>query len=60
MILCSASFWMEELKGGGEIYDCIKAWEKMKSKYEAGEIPKEEYFQLKLTYTCPPLTDTAV
>ena len=55
-----ALFWIEELKGGDEIYDCIKVWEKMKSKYEAGEISKEEYFQWKLTYGSNPPTETTV
>ena len=47
-------FWMEELKGGGDIYDCIKEWEAMKTKYDAGEISAEEYFEWKLTYTSSP------
>ena len=32
----------------------------MKSKYEAGEISKEEYFQWKLTYGSNPPTETTV
>lgn len=47
-------FWLEELKGGGDIYDCIKEWEAMKTKYDAGEISAEEYFEWKLTYTSSP------
>lgn len=43
-------FWLEEWKGGGDIYGCLKEWETMKIKYEAGEISAEEYFQWKLTY----------
>lgn len=43
-------FWLEEWKGGGDIYDCLKEWETMKIKYEVGEISAEEYFQWKLTY----------
>lgn len=43
-------FWMEDLKGGGDIYDCIKEWETMKSKYESGELSAKEYFEWKLTY----------
>lgn len=43
-------FWMEETKGGGDIYDCIREWETMKTKYEAGEISAEEYLEWKLTY----------
>lgn len=43
-------FWMEELKGGGDIYDCLKEWEAMKTKYESGEITHDEYFEWKLTY----------
>ena len=43
-------FWLEERKGGGDIYVCLREWETMKNKYEAGEISAEEYFQWKLTY----------
>ena len=53
-------FWMEESKGGGDIYDCIREWENMKSRYEDGEISEEEYFQWKLTYNSNPPTGTTV
>lgn len=46
-------FWMEDLKGGGDIYDCIKEWETMKNKYESGEISQTEYFEWKFTYDSP-------
>lgn len=46
-------FWMEDLKGGGDIYDCIKEWEIMKSKYESGKLSEKEYFEWKLTYDSP-------
>ena len=58
--LMQTLFWMEESKGGGDIYDCIQKWEDMRAKYETGEISKEEYLQWKLTYICTPLTDTSV
>ena len=58
--LIQTLFWMEESKGGGDIYDCIQKWEDMRAKYETGEISKEEYLQWKLTYICTPLTDTSV
>ena len=58
--LMQTLFWMEESKGGGDIYDCIQKWEDMSAKYETGEISKEEYLQWKLTYICTPLTDTSV
>ena len=51
---------MEESKGGGDIYDCIREWENMKTRYEAGEISEEEYFQWKLTYNSNPPTGTTV
>lgn len=53
-------FWMEESNGGGDIYDCIREWENMKSRYEDGEISEEEYFQWKLTYNSNPPTGTTV
>lgn len=43
-------FWMEKMKGGGDIYDCIREWENMKTKYENGEISAQEYLEWKLTY----------
>lgn len=46
-------FWMEDLKGGGDIYDCIKEWETIKSKYESGKLSEKEYFEWKLTYDSP-------
>lgn len=46
-------FWMEDLKGGGDIYDCIKEWETMKNKYESGELSAKEYLEWKLTYDSP-------
>ena len=58
--LMQSLFWIEELKGGGEIYDCIKTWEKMKSQYEDGKISKEEYFQWKITYNGNSPTETSV
>lgn len=48
--LMQSLFWMEEWKGGDEIYDCIKTWAHMKKQYEVGAISKEEYFQWKITY----------
>ncbi len=53
-------FWMKESKGGGDIYDCIKEWVNMKTKYENGEISKNEYFQWKLTYNSSLPTETTV
>ena len=58
--LMQTLFWMEESKGGGDIYDCIREWENMKSRYEDGEISEEEYFQWKLTYNSNPPTGTTV
>lgn len=43
-------FWMEETKGGGEIYDCIREWESMRTKYESGKISEKEYLEWKLTH----------
>ena len=51
---------MKESKGGGDIYDCIKEWVNMKTKYENGEISKNEYFQWKLTYNSSLPTETTV
>lgn len=58
--LMQSFFWMEESKGGGDIYECIKEWVNMKTKYENGEISKNEYFQWKLTYNSSLPTETTV
>ena len=52
--LLQSMYWLFLMKGGGDIYDCIKEWEAMKTKYDAGEISAEEYFEWKLTYTSSP------
>lgn len=52
--LLQTILWWEDMKGGGDIYDCMKAWETMKQKKDAGEISVEEYFQWKLTCASLP------
>lgn len=48
--LMETIFWLEDMKGGGDIYDCFKTWEAMKKKIEAGEISEAEYLEWKLTW----------
>lgn len=48
--LMETIFWLEDTKGGGDIYDCIKTWETMKKKKEAGEISEADYLEWKLTW----------
>lgn len=48
--LMETIFWLEDMKGGGDIYDCFKTWEAMKKKIETGEISEAEYLEWKLTW----------
>lgn len=52
--LMQTILWWEDMKGGGDIYDCIKAWETMKKKRDKGKITEDEYFEWKLTRASLP------
>lgn len=52
--LMQTILWWDSMKGGGDIYDCIKTWETMKNKRDSGEITDEEYFIWHITHSSLP------
>jgi len=52
--LIQTIFWWDDMKGGGDIHDCIEEWETMRNKRNTGEISEEDYFRWKITYGSSP------